>query len=219
MSRQETPVKNVKVCLIGQPKSGKSNFLNRYVRNSFNDTYKTTIGVDFALKTFGKENSSKCKLLFWDVGGEELLYRSSMLRVYCKETHAMILFLDLSEDLEAQMKNFEYLKNIELKDAVGMVVFSKSDTNAAQEKIANPDELAKIAIEILESLGFRENNIPNPCHFITSARNNIGLHNLGNRLYYLFSPDEVAQFSLFSNNPSSSNDEGDLPPVPERFSF
>ncbi len=45
-----------KIILIGGQNVGKSSILNRFVDNSFNDVYISTIGVDFRIKTVPVED-------------------------------------------------------------------------------------------------------------------------------------------------------------------
>lgn len=53
-----------KVCLVGEKEAGKSAFLERYIKDSFNEEYTRTIGVDFARKTLS--GSQNIALQFWD---------------------------------------------------------------------------------------------------------------------------------------------------------
>ena len=71
-----------KLLLIGDPKVGKTSFVNRYVHDTFIEEYKVTIGVDFALKEIFWHDHRKIKLQLWDIAGQERY--SSMTRVYYK---------------------------------------------------------------------------------------------------------------------------------------
>jgi len=59
-----------KVLVIGDVSVGKSSIILRYVNKRFNETYKASIGVDFALKTIEWDAKTLVRLQFWDIGGE-----------------------------------------------------------------------------------------------------------------------------------------------------
>jgi GTPase SAR1 family protein len=52
---------------VGEPQAGKTAFVQRYVEGRFTDNYKTTIGVDFALKTVKHPDGSTINLQLWCV--------------------------------------------------------------------------------------------------------------------------------------------------------
>lgn len=59
-----------KVLVIGDVGVGKSSIILRYVNKRFNETYKASIGVDFALKTIEWDSKTVVRLQFWDIGGK-----------------------------------------------------------------------------------------------------------------------------------------------------
>ena len=61
-----------KPILVGNAAVGKSSILNKYVDNTFGDTYVQTIGVDFKIKTIFVENAT-VKLQIWDTTGQGLI--------------------------------------------------------------------------------------------------------------------------------------------------
>jgi Ras-related protein Rab-1A len=59
-----------KILLIGDSGVGKSSLLLRFVDNSYADSYVSSIGVDFKLKTM-EINGKLVKLQLWDTAGQE----------------------------------------------------------------------------------------------------------------------------------------------------
>ena len=45
-----------KIVIIGDSYVGKTNILNKYLKNEFNEATKATIGVEFGSKTFTIDN-------------------------------------------------------------------------------------------------------------------------------------------------------------------
>ncbi|XP_070557544.1 ras-related protein Rab-7L1-like [Ptychodera flava] len=83
-----------KVLIIGDATVGKTSFVQRYVNDSYRREYKTTIGVDFALKVIQISDSETVRLQLWDIAGQERF--SSMTRVYYKDAAACVIMFDIT---------------------------------------------------------------------------------------------------------------------------
>lgn len=59
-----------KVLVIGDVGVGKTSVVLQYVKKSFSEGYKATMGVDFALKTIEWEPRTVVRLQLWDIAGE-----------------------------------------------------------------------------------------------------------------------------------------------------
>lgn len=82
-----------KILLIGDSGVGKSSLLTRFVDNSFNYAYLSTIGVDFAIKTLTC-NNKKCKFQIWDTAGQERF--RSITTSYYRGAKGMIVVYDIT---------------------------------------------------------------------------------------------------------------------------
>ena len=60
----------VKVLMVGDSGVGKTSLLLRYASDSFNDSYITTIGIDFKTK-YLNVGDKRVKLQIWDTAGQE----------------------------------------------------------------------------------------------------------------------------------------------------
>ncbi|KAJ0008541.1 hypothetical protein NQD34_015956 [Periophthalmus magnuspinnatus] len=85
----------LKVLVIGDVRVGKTSIVLRYVKKSFIENYKTTIGVDFALKTLQWEPRTVIRLQFWDIAGQE--QTRAMSRVFFKEARGALVVFDASD--------------------------------------------------------------------------------------------------------------------------
>uniref|UniRef100_A0A674IIT9 Uncharacterized protein n=1 Tax=Terrapene triunguis TaxID=2587831 RepID=A0A674IIT9_9SAUR len=56
-----------KVLIIGDATVGKTSLVQRYANDSFNKHYKSTVGVDFALKVVQWSESETVRLQLWDI--------------------------------------------------------------------------------------------------------------------------------------------------------
>ncbi|XP_020653390.1 ras-related protein Rab-7L1 [Pogona vitticeps] len=83
-----------KVLIIGDATVGKTSLVQRYANDSFNKHYKSTVGVDFALKVVQWSESETVRLQLWDIAGQERF--TSMTRLYYKEASACVIMFDVT---------------------------------------------------------------------------------------------------------------------------
>eukprot|EP01119_Soliformovum_irregulare_P019876 TRINITY_DN6382_c0_g2_i1.p1 TRINITY_DN6382_c0_g2~~TRINITY_DN6382_c0_g2_i1.p1 ORF type:complete len:247 (-),score=46.06 TRINITY_DN6382_c0_g2_i1:78-818(-) len=83
-----------KFLVVGESGSGKSSLLARYSDNAFEETYMSTIGVDFRLKQFEMDGKI-VRLQIWDTAGQER-FRSITTSFY-RGADASILAFDLTD--------------------------------------------------------------------------------------------------------------------------
>ncbi|XP_038060880.1 ras-related protein Rab-7L1-like isoform X2 [Patiria miniata] len=83
-----------KVILVGDSLVGKTAFVQRYVHSRFDENYKVTVGVDFALKKIQRSEDELIRIQLWDIAGQERF--SSLTRVYYKDASACVIMFDLT---------------------------------------------------------------------------------------------------------------------------
>ncbi|KAL9657352.1 hypothetical protein ABK040_014341 [Willaertia magna] len=81
-----------KVIVVGDGTCGKTSFIQRYVNNYFSNTYKATVGVDFAYKEYQLDDNTSINLQFWDIAGQERF--GSMTSVFYREAVVGIIMYD-----------------------------------------------------------------------------------------------------------------------------
>ncbi len=85
----------IKIIVVGEPGVGKTSFIKRYVQNKFSHDYKSTIGVDFALKNLINNSNLTIMIQLWDIAGQERF--GSMTRVYYQKALGALVCVDLSK--------------------------------------------------------------------------------------------------------------------------
>lgn len=83
-----------KILLIGDSGTGKSSLLQRYSENNFQNTYISTIGVDFKIKTIELDDKI-IKLQIWDTSGQERF--RSITSSYYRNAHGIIIVYDTTD--------------------------------------------------------------------------------------------------------------------------
>ncbi|GFS22114.1 Ras-related protein Rab-6A [Elysia marginata] len=83
----------IKIIVIGNTLVGKTSFIHRYVNNGFRPDYKSTIGVDFAIKQVQTSTNKTVKVQLWDIAGQERF--TYLTRAYYKDAAGCVLMFDL----------------------------------------------------------------------------------------------------------------------------
>lgn len=177
-----------KVIIVGESYVGKSCFLNRLCHNKYDNSYISTIGVDFGTKII-ESDDEKYKLMLWDTSGQERF--TSITQSYFRGTHICILMFDITSR-ESYYKLCKYWRemsknNIDTKNHLIILVGSKIDLSKQRE------------ISIVEINDYcNEHSIR---YFEISSKINYGFENL---LDYII--DSIKEKALYNTSKT------DLPP-------
>ena len=112
-----------KILLIGDSGVGKSSIVLRFTENTYNESYISTIGVDFKVKKLIIDNNV-VKIQLWDTAGQERF--KTITFSYYRGSHAVIIVFDITSresfmNIEAWLeeiynsKAMQELKNIHKK--------------------------------------------------------------------------------------------------------
>ena len=115
-----------KVLLLGNSNVGKSSIFLRFVDDIWNDTFVTTIGVDFKIKTFDIDEK-KIKMQIWDTAGQERF--KNIIASYYRGAHGILLLYDVTDrDSFKNLNNWliEIEKNAN-KNVLKILIGNKTD--------------------------------------------------------------------------------------------
>jgi small GTP-binding protein len=90
---EEKKTYKFKVTLFGAPSVGKTSLILRFIKESFSDDLKKTIGTNFLIKDIVLEDVN-VRLLVWDIGGQAQF--SDLRSVYFKGSNAAIGVYDVT---------------------------------------------------------------------------------------------------------------------------
>lgn len=114
-----------KILLVGDFHVGKTSLIRRYVENSFDDKYLTTVGVKISKKKLIIEDT-ECELLIWDIEGSTPQKR--IPENYLKGASGAIIVADVSrsDTVGAVKSHIMDLKRVN-PDIAFVIAYNKID--------------------------------------------------------------------------------------------
>ncbi|KAK1163960.1 ras-related protein Rab-3B-like [Acipenser oxyrinchus oxyrinchus] len=156
-----------KLLIIGNSSVGKTSFLFRYADDSFSNSFVSTVGIDFKVKTVYR-NDKRVKLQIWDTAGQER-YRT-ITTAYYRGAMGFILMYDIcnEESFNAVQDWATQIKTYSWDNAQVILVGNKCDME--DERLVPAEKGRSLA----DQLGFE--------YFEASARENINVKQVFERL-------------------------------------
>ena len=166
---------SISLILIGDTRVGKTNFLNRYMNNKFDEHSISTIGIEKEIKVV-KVDNKLYKLIIWDTAGQERF--RALPKKYYKNVDGVLLLYDVSDKTSLVHVN-DWLSDV------------KENSNRTNEKgepdislflLANKIDVEKKEItreqgeQLAKSLGMK--------FFEISCKYNINIHEIMARLIF-----------------------------------
>lgn len=177
----------VKLILIGDSGVGKSSILARFSDDNFSQSFISTIGIDFKIRTI-EINSYKVKLQVWDTAGQERF--ATITTAYYRGAQGIILVYDITN-----VKSFEncqkWKKNIDNHSSENTnMVLCGNKLDMASKRVVSREDGQKYADD-------------NKMDYIeTSAKDNINIDNI----FYKIAKDIINKMGEFKNKkPEPSN--------------
>ena len=81
----------IKIIVIGNEGTGKAQFINKWTKNIFSETYKPTIVSEYGFKMYEK-NGKLYRIQLWDLAGQD---KNAMItKIFAKDAHGCIIMSD-----------------------------------------------------------------------------------------------------------------------------
>jgi len=170
-----------KLLLIGDSGVGKSCLLLRFADDAWSDTYISTIGVDFKIRTLDIDGKV-VKLQIWDTAGQERF--RTITSSYYRGSNGIVVVYDITD-----MTSFNNVKqwmteirNYAREDVSRFIVGNKSDLSAQravptdtglsfaqsqgvpflETSAKNSDNVTRLFTEMTKEIMARQPNTPTP---------------------------------------------------------
>jgi len=150
-----------KLILIGDSGVGKSSLLLRFADNTFTDSFVSTIGVDFKIRTI-EIGGKIVKLQIWDTAGEER-FRKTITRSFYRGTSGIMVVYDVT-NLDSFANVQRWLQEIEryTSDGIHKVLIGNKCDRVQDRKVptAEGSEIAdQLNMEFLETSAKDSTNV------------------------------------------------------------
>ena len=119
----------LKLALLGDPAVGKTSLINKYVTNSFKESYQPTLGVNIISKYINiEEINSNIRLLLWDIAGQDK-YELTRQNFFQGCVGALLVYdiTQYSTFEQIKKKWYEDFKKYSRPDGAYILIGNKSD--------------------------------------------------------------------------------------------
>ena len=95
MEQINKDIKNdIKIIVVGNSGTGKTSFVNKWIKDTFEETYKATIVSEFSYKIVDYKDKSY-KIQLWDLAGMD--QNICITKIFSKDSHGCIVLSDITD--------------------------------------------------------------------------------------------------------------------------
>ena len=96
MDQMNKNTKNeLKIIVVGNSGTGKTSFVNKWIKDTFDETYKATIVSEFSYKIVDYKDKSY-KIQLWDLAGMD--QNICITKIFSKDSHGCIVVSDITDE-------------------------------------------------------------------------------------------------------------------------
>ena len=82
---------DIKIIVIGKSGSGKTSFVNKWIKNEFTEDYKATIVSEYGFKIY-EHDGKFYRIQLWDIAGQDK--NAKLTKTFAKDAHCAIVMCD-----------------------------------------------------------------------------------------------------------------------------
>ena len=91
----KTTKNDIKIIVVGNSGTGKTSFVNKWIKDTFDESYKATIVSEFSFKVVDYKDKSY-KIQLWDLAGMD--QNICITKVFAKDSHGCIVVSDITNE-------------------------------------------------------------------------------------------------------------------------
>ena len=149
-----------KLIIVGDTNVGKTNIMSKYIKDQFNITSKSTIGVEFGTKILEIDNK-KVKAQIWDTAGQERY--KSITSAYYKGAKGAFIVYDITNKstFESVDKWIKDLNSYGDKNLTMLLIGNKSDLEDKRiiNKEVGEEKAKSFELGFIETSAYNGDNI------------------------------------------------------------
>ena len=85
----------LKIIVVGNSGTGKTSFVNKWIKDTFDENYKATIVSEFSYKIIEYKDKSY-KIQLWDLAGMD--QNICITKIFAKDSHGCIVLSDITDE-------------------------------------------------------------------------------------------------------------------------
>ena len=129
----------LKLLIVGGSGVGKTNFLNMFLNNKFNQNYFSSTGIDLQNKIMNIKNK-KVRIQIWDTAGQEK-YKSITKNLFLKVMGALVLYDITNEESFTKLKEWVELIKEECGRHIKILIIGNKSDLESQRAIDKEDAM------------------------------------------------------------------------------
>ncbi len=90
----KTTKNDIKIIVVGNSGTGKTSFVNKWIKDTFDETYKATIVSEFSFKVVDYKDKSY-KIQLWDLAGMD--QNICITKIFSKDSHGCVVLSDITD--------------------------------------------------------------------------------------------------------------------------
>ena len=129
----------LKLLIVGGSGVGKTNFLNMFLNNKFNQNYFSSTGIDLQNKIMNIKDK-KVRIQIWDTAGQEK-YKSITKNLFLKVMGALVLYDITNEESFTKLKEWVELIKEECGRHIKILIIGNKSALESQRAIDKEDAM------------------------------------------------------------------------------
>ncbi len=90
---------DIKIIVIGKSGSGKTSFVNKWIKNEFTEDYKATIVSEYGFKIY-EHDGKFYRIQLWDIAGQDK--NAKLTKTFAKDAHGAIVMCDATNPISRE---------------------------------------------------------------------------------------------------------------------